>query len=207
MEKLNACLIEWGVASRALAGNEISGDSYVVKIFGEKALVAALDGLGHGTAAAEASAIAVRAIENSRSEDPAELLRECHESLKGSQGVVLSLALLNARNNSVTWAGIGNVEGILKRSSPEINPLHETLFLTNGILGYHFQSIRPSVLDLEPGDTLIFATDGIRSGFARDVNPADSPRRIAGQILQNYNTNTDDALVLAVRYPGGRSNS
>jgi len=203
MEKLNTCIIDWGVEIRALTGNEISGDGYIVKILKDKALVAAVDGLGHGKDAAEASGIAVNAIENFKSEDPILIIRHCHEALKGSQGAVLSLAIFNAKNNSMTWLGIGNVEGILKRSNPEIIPSHETLFLTGGILGYHFQSVRPSVLDIRKGDTLVFATDGVRSGFTEEVHPTDSPCQIADQILKNFDKKTDDALVLAVRYLGG----
>ena len=207
METLNTCIIVWGVASQALTGNEISGDGYAVRIFEDKALVAAVDGLGHGKAAAEASGIALKVIENTQCDDPCAIIMQCDKALKGSPGVVLSLAIFNAKNNSMTWLGIGNVEGILKRSNPEIVPPHESLFLTNGILGYHFQSIRPSVLDLQPGDTLVFATDGIRNGFAQEVNPVDSPSQIADHILRKWSLKTDDALVLAVRYPGGRSNS
>lgn len=203
MEELKTCIVDWGVAIRALAGNEISGDGYTVKIFEDKALVVAVDGLGHGKAAAEASRIAIKAIEDSQSEDPIQITRSCHEALKGSLGAVLSLALVNAKNNSMTWLGIGDVEGILKRSNPDIYPSHETLFLTGGILGYLVQSVRPSVLPIKKGDTLVFATDGVRGGFAEEVNPTDSPCQIADKILEKYNKNTDDALVLAVRYLGG----
>src|SRR2546430_2951080 len=36
--------------------------------------------------------------------------QRCHWALKGSRGVVMSLAFANPQQNAMTWAGVGNVE-------------------------------------------------------------------------------------------------
>ena len=33
-----------------------------------------------------------------------------------TRGVVLSIALFNAENNTMTWLGVGNVDGLLLRN-------------------------------------------------------------------------------------------
>ena len=57
-------MIEWGVASRALPGETRSGDLHVVESFAGGALVAAVDGLGHGEEAADAADRVARSKEH-----------------------------------------------------------------------------------------------------------------------------------------------
>src|SRR2546426_2471900 len=56
-------VIDWGVATRALAGETESGDLHLVKRVGRGTLVAAVDGLGHGAEAAAAARAAVAALD------------------------------------------------------------------------------------------------------------------------------------------------
>ena len=50
------------------------------------------------------------------------------------------------------------------------------------------------------GDTLIFVTDGIRSGFAKGLSTSDPPQLMADRILAEHSKGSDDALVLVARY-------
>ena len=47
-------MIQWGVAHAALAGEPKCGDSHLVKLFAGGALIAVLDGIGHGEEACRA---------------------------------------------------------------------------------------------------------------------------------------------------------
>jgi hypothetical protein len=62
--------------------------------------------------------------------------------------------------------------------------------------------LQASVVSVSPGDTLVFATDGIRSDFGWRLDPADPPRQIADRIVAGHATPRDDALVLVVRFAG-----
>jgi len=53
-----------------------------------------------------------------------------------------------------------------------------------------------------PGDLLIFATDGIREGFAEGLPTDATPQQLADQILARSGKGTDDALVVVARYAG-----
>ena len=49
---------------------------------------------------------------------------------------------------------------------------------------------------------MIFASDGIKEEFAQSVPAQVSPRQLADRILARYGKETDDALVLVMRYTG-----
>src|SRR5437868_5964588 len=55
--------IEWSVAARALPGQTVSGDQFLVKASNRGVLVGVIDGLGHGSEATRAAAAAVTIID------------------------------------------------------------------------------------------------------------------------------------------------
>ena len=65
-------------------------------------------------------------------------------------------------------------------------------------------SLNPRSACLDAGDLVIMATDGIRDGFVRSVEPILSPRIIASRILEENGRSYDDALVVVARYDGGQ---
>lgn len=207
-------LIEWGAAARALAGQAESGDQYLVELFPNGALLAVVDGLGHGDNAAAAARLAVVTLKETAAGPVQTLVQRSHERLRQSRGVVMSLASVNALDHTITWLGVGNVEGVLLRADPAAKPATENLVPRGGVVGYHLPALRPVTLPVTTGDTLIFVTDGIRSGFVKKQRQASgssagqpqttSPRQLADHILAHYGRTTDDALVLVVRYWGGR---
>ncbi len=204
-------LIDWAVAARPLAGQSVSGDLHVVVPFPAGALVGAIDGLGHGKEAAAAAAIAVATLTVHAHEPVIPLLKHCHERLKGTRGVVMSVASFTARDHSMTWVGVGNVDGLLRRVDVNSQPPVESLLLRGGVVGYQLPPLRAFVLPVAQDDLLIFTTDGIRSNFARDLSSSallhrhtqGEPQHLANRILAQYGKSTDDALVLVVRYLGG----
>jgi negative regulator of sigma-B (phosphoserine phosphatase) len=195
-------LIEWGVATLPLAGEAESGDLYVVKPFHHGVLVAVVDGLGHGPEAALAAKTAMATLEDCASEPVVALVQRCHEKLIRTRGVVMSLASLDTKGKTLTWLGVGNVEGVLLRAHVRTNPPRENVLLRSGVVGCQLPTLRASILPVRRGDVLILATDGVRSGFAEDVTLSRPPQQIAEQILARHATGMDDALVLVARYLG-----
>jgi negative regulator of sigma-B (phosphoserine phosphatase) len=200
MAKIVESCLEWGSATAALPGQTESGDLHLVVSTAEKAVVAVVDGLGHGPEAAAASRIAIETVREHVNEPVISMLRRCHECLRQTRGAVISLASFNARDAMMTWAGIGNVAGFLFRADQNLP--HETLLLRGGVLGALLPPLQAAVLPVDPGDVLLFATDGVRTDFAENIIPIASLHTTAEAILTNYNKGTDDALVLAARYRG-----
>lgn len=201
-EKPSKTSIAWSVASRTLPGEVESGDSCLVTSGSDRTLVAVVDGLGHGPEAAAAARTALAVLASPGAEPIVSLVQRCHDACRSTRGVAMSLALVSTRDDTVTWSGVGNIEGILLRADAKAHPPREWLLLRSGIVGYSLPTLEPSTLPITPGDMLIFATDGILSRFAEGLTLSESPQETADRILAQFGKRTDDALVLAARYAG-----
>jgi negative regulator of sigma-B (phosphoserine phosphatase) len=200
METLGLSILECGVATRALPGQPRSGDLQVVKSFPNGVLVAALDGIGHGEEAA-CAATAARAILEAHAQEPViPLIERCHEGLRATRGVAMSVASFDRSQGLVTWLGVGNVQGMLLRRGVASAAAEESLLLRAGVVGVQLPSLRAAALPVSIGDTLIFATDGIHRDFARGLARNHRPQKAADGILARHGKTTDDALVLVVRF-------
>jgi hypothetical protein len=198
-------LIDLGVASFA-SGNEVeSGDLSVARYSGDHALLAAIDGIGHGKNAATTARIAASILESFADNPLISLIQRCHDALRGTRGAVLSLAHIDFQQSTLTWLGVGNVQGVLLRSTIANHLPNETLLLRPGVLGSQLPHLQTATLPLFPGDTFAFATDGIQSDFSNDLFLHESPQRSADRILAKHCKGNDDALIFVVRYVGRTS--
>lgn len=192
--------LELGVAERALPGEQRSGDRAVLVAYDGGALVAAIDGLGHGGEAADAADVAAAVIAREPDAEPVRLIDACHAALAGTRGAVMTLAWFDLVGASLSWTGVGNVEGRLVHASAGPGaPTHGAL-TKGGVVGYNLPAIRVTGTDLEDGDVMVLATDGIDSGFARAISAGGSAEEIADRILAEHGKASDDALVVVVRY-------
>ncbi len=194
--------IEWGWAGAALDGEPVSGDLHVVAAFPGGALVAVIDGLGHGVEAAEAARRAAAVREASPGEPVEALVERCHEALRKTRGAVMSVASIDDRTATLSWVAVGNVEAILVRAPGRAAAARESVTPRGGIVGYQLPPLRAASHRVAPGDTLVLATDGIRSGFVADLDAREPPDAIARAVLLRHGRASDDALVLAARYVG-----
>ena len=194
-------VIDWGVAGRTLAGEAESGDLHLVKPVPSGVLVAVVDGLGHGADAATAARTAVATLDRHAHEPVLALVERCHHALGGMRGVVMSLAHIDSRATTMTWLGVGNVEGVLLSGAPE-RRARTTLVVRGGIVGRELPPLRPVAVPISRGDTLVLASDGIKIGFADAVSVDAPPQQVADKILLSHAKGTDDALVLVARFMG-----
>jgi phosphoserine phosphatase RsbX len=185
-----------------MVGQAASGDRHLVKPFPDGVLVAVVDGLGHGPEAAAAAALAVRTLESYAEQPVISLVERCHKTLRGTRGAVMSLASYSARESTMAWVGVGNVEGVLLRRPGTLRAGRESLLLRGGLVGTQVPTLTAAVIPVKWGDILILASDGIRREFAGDVIVTDPPQKIADRILAEHGKTTDDALVLVSRYLG-----
>lgn len=195
--------IDFGVAGFALAGEGKSGDHYLVRANQQGVMIVVLDGVGHGEEAAKAAKAAIAILETRADEPIIELVQDCHDGLRGTRGVALSIAYIDVPHGVMTWLGIGNIQGVLIRSGRRSDlPAQEMLLLRGGVVGAVFPPLRSFNLPIAEGDTLIFATDGLRPEFIEGLQPMEGPQRMADKILGQYRSERDDALVLVARLAG-----
>ena len=197
-------MLEYGLAKDAHGGEGESGDLHMVCCNQNGVLIAVIDGIGHGEEAAEVARIAATLLRGSVDEPVISLVERCHEKLKGTRGVVLSLAFVSPEQKMMTWIGVGNVQGVLVRADTQKGNPQESLLLRAGVVGSKLPFLQASVLPVSLGDTIVFATDGIQSDFSAGLSAMQNPQRAADRILNKFRSNNDDALVLVARLTGIR---
>ena len=224
---LSSRTFEYATAGVTLPGESESGDRHLVVATRSGILIAVVDGLGHGPEAAEASRIAVATLDRHAEESVVSLVQHCHEEMKATRGAVMSVAALDEQDHTVTWLGVGNVEGMLVRADRAANAPSENFPMLGGIVGYRLPRLQAMVVPIFARDILIFATDGIRKDFEQELCLDDplkcnrcpvrglsgisakklcldySLKQIAESICAQQSKGTDDALVLVARYLGG----
>lgn len=196
--------IEWAVAGSSRRGEGVSGDLAVVSMLPDGALVAAVDGLGHGSEAARAAETVAQVLRDGATRDLVALVERCHVALGATRGAAISLAFVAPSEKRMTWLGVGTVEGRVLSGNPAATRPRRSLALERGVAGHELPNVSIETLDLRPGDVLLLATDGIKAAFADSPNVSGSPGAIAERILGAHRRSADDALVVAVRYLGAR---
>jgi negative regulator of sigma-B (phosphoserine phosphatase) len=195
-------IIDWGVSWRALPGERESGDLHVVSEFENGVLIGVVDGLGHGPEAAAAARVAAQVLQAHAGEPVIALVKHCHDGLRKTRGVVLSIASLDAGERTMSWIAVGNVEGVLFRADRTAHPARETVLMRSGVVGYQLPPLRAASHPLKPDDVLIFATDGIKDAFTNQPPLSADPQEAATDILNRFGKDSDDALVLVARWRG-----
>ncbi len=199
--------IEWDVCARPLPGERVSGDLEVAVPCDDGVLLGAIDGLGHGEAAAEAANSARAILLDSPCVPLDELVTRCHRQLHRSRGVAVTLAFIRP-DGRLAWLGVGNVEAVLVRASAEKGRTRESLLLQPGVVGQQIPRLRVSEDRLGAGDQLVIATDGVRTTFLEALSAPDAAAATARRVFTGYAKQTDDAMVVAATYlrgapPGG----
>jgi phosphoserine phosphatase RsbX len=193
--------LEWASSGNALDG-ATSGDLQLVLPGSPRSIVCVMDGLGHGADAGRAAHECALILEAHRGEALLDLVRHCNEGLRATRGVAMTLGLLDAARSELEWVAIGNVEGLVLRRGPARNRTHAAVVQRGGVVGYRLPPLKVSQVELAPGDVIVLASDGIKSGFHESLDLRHGVRELADEILAAHGKTTDDALALVVRYRG-----
>jgi negative regulator of sigma-B (phosphoserine phosphatase) len=190
--------LDRGMAGAPFEGETRSGDVAVFVPTAAGALACLIDGLGHGPDAADAAEICRDAIRRHAEASPHELLEACHAALLDTRGVVMTAAWFDLERETVSWAGVGNVDARLVRAGPEQR--EEVALVFGGVLGYRMPRIRPATMPLARGDLLVMITDGIEGAISPALAGGGAAQTLAERIFDQHGKGTDDALVVVIRY-------
>jgi phosphoserine phosphatase RsbX len=196
--------IEWASTSRPLPGEKTCGDrSIAIEIGDTAALFGVLDGLGHGSQAAQAATRGVEILRQDPSRPLGVLAQLCHRALTDTRGVAMTLARIDFEADLLSWTGIGNVEAHLVVKSPSGIEIRSSARLTGGIVGYRLpETVDTQTVSMRPGDLLMMTSDGIAEDHLEDIDFAAPALTIAEQALCRHAKDNDDALVLTARHRG-----
>ena len=192
--------VGWAACATAYPGQMRSGDAFLVEPTLGGALVAVVDGLGHGGEAADVAGLALASLRETAGRPLVESLMACHAALRGSRGAAVTLVSLDSDRRRLTWIAVGNVEAALVRPGRDGAPSRRwSVPLRGGVVGDRLPPLRESTTALAAGDTLVAATDGLSTAFVDAVGSSPSATALARSLHRDYARADDDALVLVAR--------
>jgi anti-sigma regulatory factor (Ser/Thr protein kinase) len=174
----------------------LCGDSWSLRLHGNKIKIALIDGLGHGMPAHTASTLAVQSMRHYVKLQPNEELRSLHEDIKKTRGAVITIAHLDKQNNQLVYSGVGNIS--MKIVTPIVT---KGWFSYNGIVGH----IMPTSLNNhnfiwnEKTDMLIMHSDGIATRWDIQNYPGilqHHPMILAAALYRDFDRGNDDSTIL-----------
>jgi negative regulator of sigma-B (phosphoserine phosphatase) len=194
--------LRWAIAGRPRHDQQVSGDLATVQLAGGRWVLAAVDGLGHGPAAADAAARFVEVVERNLTEPPDRLLHLADEALTGRRGAAATVVVIDRQTGLLNWLGVGNVEAVVCRADPMTRPRMHGVFLVSGVLGQQIRRPmhRPEPIQLRDRDVLVMASDGIAANLVEAVRFDLRVERLAARVLSDHSRPEDDAVVVAARY-------
>lgn len=192
-----------GVVSIPVRGEIASGDSYLALPGPSRSLYMVVDGLGHGTVAAEAATRAVDAVQASAQETLTEIMFTTHNALRSTRGAAMSIALIDHKRSLITYAGVGNVSAMVGKSGTS-----RSMISRNGTLGAVLPTIQEYSYPFETGMMLLMFSDGLTSkcgfgGYPGIFNRP--PGLIAGLLYRDFTRRRDDATALVAELNGERA--
>ena len=201
---------------------DIAGDTFDFNLARDVLHLSLTDAMGHGVAAALTATLCVGGLRNARNTG-ASLLEQVtstnqalvdHAAATGQEDFVTGLiGRVDLRTGSAELVNAGHVAPYLVRDSRSV-PLNLPVHLPLGLFGDTAYST--TRIDLQPGDRLVFLTDGMveRNAVGVDIaaaiaetralHPREAVRALADRVLEATNNELeDDATILCLDWHGG----
>lgn len=192
-----APLLDISGLTRALPGEDLCGDATTALADDARTVVSIIDGLGHGPLAAASSQAAVDVLHGGAIGEPETLLLTMHQRISHTRGAAAAVATIDPQFERLRFAGLGNISAFVDQGGKR-----HALLSQPGIVGSGMFRTRQVEMELEPDAIVVFHSDGLREKWNLGAIPGLRRRSasvIAGYLLRDHGTRTDDASVLVVR--------
>jgi negative regulator of sigma-B (phosphoserine phosphatase) len=169
-------------------GEHVSGDAVVTRVEQGATLLAVVDSLGHGPAAAVVADRAREFLDKVPLEKTARSLTEgLHDALRGTRGAAAMCCLI--KNGRLEGCGVGNVE--LRTLTSRV-----PVVLTPGILGVSLQRTRVFEGALVSRARLFLFSDGLSPRMDLLMCERLSTAEACKALMERYRRSHDDATLL-----------
>lgn len=178
-------------------GETACGDAIEWAYSNDRLAALLVDGLGHGLHAADAAEEAVHIFRKYSTEPPREILAAIHDALKKTRGAAAAVAEIRPLFGTLTFAGIGNISGVLLSKT-----LSRNLVSHSGTLGHIMARIQEFKVEWPRDAVLVMHSDGLQTRWDLSHYPgvlARSAGIIAGVLFRDFRRERDDASVLVVK--------
>ena len=186
-----------GAVCLPLTGEKACGDNWAVEQLKDRTVVLAVDGLGHGSLAAEAGHEAVKSFKQNVMHSLPEIMGLIDRALQSTRGAAAAVAEIIPGSQIVRYCGIGNISGRIVSAKEE-----RKLITFNGTLGMGTGRIRELSYPWAENSLLIMHSDGLTARWHAESYPGlwvKHPVLIAGVLYRDHNRPKDDSVVVVVR--------
>ena len=186
-----------GVVSVAMRGEPVCGDGWGTKPMADHSFFMVVDGLGHGTYAAEAAQEAVRVLADSEGNSAEAILRDCHDALKKTRGAAGAIASISQEKGTLVFSGIGNISSVVLDGESR-----RGIASHNGTLGHQIHKFQEFTVPWNSESVLIMHSDGLGSRWDLAQYPglaSKHPSIIAAVLYRDFERERDDVTVLAAK--------
>jgi hypothetical protein len=191
---MRAPAFEVAGVSVAMQGEEVCGDAWGIVTDRGRAVIGVVDGLGHGTHAAEAATAGIAAVSRRIGGTSAEILTAIHEALRHTRGAAGTVVSVDPRATIITVAGVGNVTAAVVADGT----IRQAVCL-GGILGHGVRTFRQYQYPWPAGALLVMHSDGLTSRWSLDSYPGlrlRHPALVAAVLYRDYQRGRDDVTVV-----------
>jgi anti-sigma regulatory factor (Ser/Thr protein kinase) len=180
------------------SGQDLCGDGWKTIRYSIERRIIALDGLGHGPEAHNASEAAIEEFVKIKNATPAETIKILHQKIRNTRGAVGMVFHINMIANTIAFAGLGNISARIIGQDKNKNCISY-----NGIIGYIIpNTLNTNHISWQRHETLIIYSDGIKNRWDLSHLPNILYRdgsMLAAAIYKEFSRNTDDLLVIVVK--------
>lgn len=195
-----ATAFELGAISVPYPGERRCGDGWAAAIADDVCTVLVCDGLGHGDAAAEATAVVLASFFE-RPNAPLDVIIElASAAARPTRGAAAAVARIDQRLGTVNFAGMGNVAGWIASEHDQ-----HAMVAQHGTLGQVGRKARVSTYPLPDGALVIMHSDGLESRWKLETYPGlvrHGAAVVAGVLWRELGRARDDATVVVARSRG-----
>jgi anti-sigma regulatory factor (Ser/Thr protein kinase) len=186
--------LRYGAISLAMHGEVDCGDAWQLVKDADGIAVFVVDGLGHGTFAAEAAQTGIDAFLQSPADTPMEILQRANRLMSKTRGGAAACA--RVIGTRLTYAGVGNISGYLVAPGRS-----QGLMSHNGTLGMHQRHTKQLDYHCDPGSLLVMHSDGLSARWDIKNHPTllhAHPAIVAAALYRDHVRGRDDATVMVV---------
>jgi anti-sigma regulatory factor (Ser/Thr protein kinase) len=187
-----------------IEGELVCGDAMDWIESKDRVVVVMADGLGHGPLAAEAAHEAIHIFREHSRLTPGAMLGRMNDALRKTRGAAVAIAEVRPLSGTLTYAGIGNISGIVLSAGK----LGRNMVSHNGTVGHIAPRIQEFTVEWPRDGRLIMFSDGLQTRWSLTQYPGLVNRPaavIAAVLLRDFRRGRDDSSVFVLQQRGPAS--
>jgi len=185
----------FGAVCVPMPGEIDCGDAWHLVSNSEHTALIMVDGLGHGSFAAQAAQVGIESFAASPWLPPLQIMQRAGTAMARTRGGAAACVQVD-KDGAISYAGVGNISGALVSRDKS-----QGLVSHAGILGIQTQRVQQFEYRRTPGTLLVMHSDGISARGNPRERPqlfAHHPAIIAAALYRDFGRGRDDASVVVV---------